>query len=62
MDRCHRQTKRTYTRPEIRDRIERYLESEERSGVPGERTIRFRINKLGQFTALNHGGRPGSLL
>lgn len=61
MDRRH-QTKRTYNLPEVLDRIKRYLENEQHSSVPGERTIRFRVDEHGQFTSLNHGGRSGSLL
>ena len=57
-----RQTKRTYTRDEILNRIKCYIESEQRANAPGERTIRFRLDEHGQITALNHGGRPGSLI
>jgi len=62
MDRRHPTRKVVYTQAEILERIDRYLATERRSGVPGERTIRFRLNELGQFTSLHHGGRPGSLL
>lgn len=61
MDR-RRQQKWTYTTDEVLDRIRRYIASEQDTNIPGERTIRFRLDEFGRITALHHGGRPGSLL